>query len=66
MSRVSSAHLDANCKVFNKKSNSYVLSPSCYKRDRDIFIKLTSNEYTVGTSLNFEINGVVKSPEIGG
>jgi hypothetical protein len=43
-----------------------VVSPSCYKRDRDIFVKLTSNEYTVGTSLKFEINGVVKSPEIGG
>ena len=43
-----------------------VQSPSCFKRDRDIFVKLTQTEYTVGSARNFEINGVIKSPDVGG
>ena len=43
-----------------------VQSPSCYKRDRDIFVKLSNSEYTVGTSVSFQINGVVKSPSVAG
>jgi hypothetical protein len=43
-----------------------VNSPNCFKRDRDIFIKLTNNEYIVGTARDFQINGVVISPNVGG
>ena len=43
-----------------------VQSPSCSKRDRDIFVKLSNSEYTVGTSVSFQINGVVKSPAVAG
>jgi hypothetical protein len=43
-----------------------VQSPSCSKRDRDIFVKLSNTEYTVGSAVNFQINGVVRSPSVAG
>lgn len=57
---------NTNCKVFNTKTNQYVQSPSCYKRDRDIFMRISETEYTVGVSRNFELNGVIRSPSVGG
>ena len=52
--------------MYNAPTFSYVNSPNCFKRDREIFVKLTSNDYIVGASRNFQINGVVISPNVGG
>lgn len=57
---------NSNCKVYDSKLNIMIQSPLCYRRDRNIFIKLGTNPYTVGISNNFQLNGVLISPSIGG
>jgi hypothetical protein len=65
-SPVTSVNSDTNCRVYDKVQLAYVNSPNCFKRDRDVYMKLSVGEYTVGTSLKFELNGVIISPSIAG
>jgi len=55
-----------NCRVFLKNLNILSSAQSCVKRDRDIYIQLKNQPYSLGVVQNFELNGVIKSPSLAG
>lgn len=52
--------------VWMNIDNAFTTSPNCYKRDRDIFIKLSTQPYTLGIATKFKLNGVIRSPSLAG
>ena len=55
-----------NCRVYLKNLNIMSSAESCVKRDRDIYIQLKNQPYSLGVVQNFELNGVIKSPNLAG
>lgn len=54
-----------NCFVWKSSNSSYLSSSDCYKRDKEVFIKVTE-AYPLGIDSNFQLNGVLVSPASAG
>lgn len=54
------------CFIWDRINGVYVNAPSCFKRNREISIQLSSLQYTANITNFFKLERVVESPGLGG
>lgn len=56
----------SNCQVWAKNVGLFKNAVSCIKRDRDVYIKLTDQSYSLGVTTPLQLNQIIKSPKLAG
>ena len=56
----------SKCFIWDRVLAAYVNAPSCFKRNREISIQLSSLQYTANVTNFFKLERVVESPSLGG